>query len=156
MVPHSFYFLSIIWSMGVNVMSARNKAIPTLSSQGWVTALEVQVDSIFSWFLTSDYSQSVLYHGQIRSLPWIIQRYERTPNALTEEIRRVLDDLFGRYFDSARTSADYEEVNDPSTNRYNLLVSCTIENAGKEYNLSRLISVVNGKVSKINDLSEGN
>lgn len=128
-------------------------AIPTLSTAGFVTDIPSMIDRMFSYYLTSDYSQSNLFQGRVLSLQKQIQAYQHDDIALTNKVREELEGYFGSVADAVtvRVSTDQPNPDDPS--RINITLSAMIVKEGKSYSLGRLIETQDSKILKIIQLN---
>ena len=111
-------------------------AVPTMSTAGYLTAIEPSMDFLFRCFLASEYSQSVNF--DIISLPYLIQKHGGDNDAMLTAIQSALNDLYGQYFDSVIcrvTGVPYSE--DPS--KIHMMVSVTVWRDSAAYELSRAV-----------------
>lgn len=130
---------------------ATNKPVPSLSSDGWVTSTSHQADYLISYFFTSQYSQTYLYHGQISSFPWILQTYKNDMFALKEQTKAALTRLFGNYFPKVEIEVGTKEEDD---GKYSItIVIIVTDNEGKEFSVGRLADVLDAKIVKIQNLN---
>lgn len=134
-------------------MTITNKPMVSLSSMGWITSLEHQVDQMFADFVTSEYSQSVLYYGNILSLPYIVQRYGNDKQKFRRKMKEALDKLFSFYTETS-IEVTVEDVTQGSA-RYNVNVRCIVTYDNQEYNLARQLTIADSKVKQIVNLSNG-
>lgn len=134
-------------------MTITTRPLVSLSSMGWITPLEHQVDQLFADFVTSEYSQSVLYYGSVLSLPHIVQRHGNDKQSFRRELKNALEHLFAFY---TETTIDVT-VEDATTGskRYNAYVYCTVRYDNQEYNLARQLEIADLRVKKIVNLSNG-
>lgn len=134
-----------------------SKFIPTMSTMGWVDTIEEKADFTLSWFLVSDYSQSVVYHGSIKSLPWYIQRYSNNPYELRSQMITGLNELFSATFDEGVTVdveiVDIDPINKPG--KLTVRLSVIIRSGGRDYMLGRLVEILNSRVVNIAKLNNG-
>ena len=135
------------------VMTITKKPLVSLSSQGWITSLEHQADRMFAYFVTSEYSQSVLYYGSVRSLPWLVQKYGNDRTDFRREVKNALDNLFS-FYDNVLTEVTLVEGDDDS-NQFSVNVSCVLTYQSQEYSLARQLQIADNRVKKIIDISNG-
>lgn len=124
-------------------------AIPALSEDGWVTNPIKIADLLFSYFFTSEYSQTYLFNNKIASLPYIMQNTQGDLNKLSGDVANWLKLLFSNYFNNIVVESGTEQ--DPKNpNKYQLtiLVQFT-DNAGKTYSLGKLLEINDLIVQKI-------
>lgn len=124
-------------------------AIPTLSEDGWVTNPIKIADYLFSYFFTSEYSQTYLFNSKIASLPYIIQDTQGDLNRLSGDVTNWLKLLFSNYFVNINIEANTTQ--DPKNpNNYQLTILVEFTDAdGKSYSLGRLLEVNDLIVQKI-------
>lgn len=129
--------------------------VPSLSSAGWVQGPAEKADLLFSYYFTSEYSQSLLYQGSVISLPAQVQQMGHDPLELRLLIRKDIERLFQPYFEqvSVEVTTDTPDPADPT--RLNITLDCSVVDAGVTYSLGRLISTVNSKILKIKEINNG-
>lgn len=132
------------------------KHVPTLSSLGWVSTVEQKGDFALSYFITSEYSQSVLYQGNIESLQYLVKMYASDPRKLEEEISNSLEGLMTRYFGESTTAR--VDVQDPDPDRPQELTIrfwCIVRENEREYSLGRSVLLTDSRITKIAKLNNG-
>lgn len=126
-----------------------SQVIPTLSTAGFVSDVPTMIDRMFSYYLTSDYSQSNIFHGSILSLQKQIQAYQHNPLELTNNIRDELEGYFGSIADSVSIQVDTDVPNPDDPSRINITLAAIVVKAGKSYSVGRLIETQDSKIMKI-------
>lgn len=132
-------------------------SFPTLDSIGWVSTPEETGDRALSYFITSEYSQSVLYHGNIVSLQYLVKKHGHDELTLQSEIATTLDGYLKRYF-GENVSVDVRvlEADPQKPGQLTIHLSCIIRGEnGLEYSLGRRVIYLNGKLVKIAELNNG-
>lgn len=128
--------------------------IPSLSSNGWVTAQAQKADLLMAHFFASDALQSYLYINNVSSLPYIVEQAGDDIITLTQQLRLTLEKYLGRYYDLV--DVDITNVDDPlDSSKVNLNLYIKATDNGKDYVFAKLIETVNGKLSKIVNLNNG-
>lgn len=129
-------------------------AIPTLSSEGWVTNIDQRIDRILAYMLVSDASQSTFFQGSVNSVQAILQRYGGEEVDLQDAIRELLRRAFERSFE--RSSVDVR-VRERSPGSNELIVEFYIEvsDKGETRNVGASAEYINGVFQRINDINEG-
>ena len=128
--------------------------VPTLSIEGWLSDARLQASYLMKYFLVSDYSQSNDYQGQVKSLPYYIQRGSGNFFYLQEDIQNALKELFGRHFDDAEvgvkivTSDDLPEID---KSRFNIDITVIVTKAGTRFSLGRLLQIINEDISLVKE-----
>lgn len=131
--------------------------VPSLSANGWVTAITEKSDRLYAQFFVAEQSQSGSYEpSAVSSLPWIIQEYGHDPLDCTIQLKQRLELYLGRYYDTVNVfcTIDNDEVQEAS-GRYNIKLVTTLTQAGKEYSLGSLIETANSKVVNIMSINNG-
>ncbi len=126
--------------------------VPSLSSSGWVTSPAEKADLLFSYYLTSEDSQSLLYAGNIVSLPAQVQSAGHDALELRSRIRNDLQNYLSPYFEQVIVEVETEE-NPNDSGRLEIRVECTVVDNATTYSLGRLISTVNSKITNIINLN---
>jgi hypothetical protein len=123
--------------------------VPSLSASGWVTGVAEKADKLISYFFTSEDSQSLIYDGQVFSLPGIIKRHGNDPRRITTETKESLEALLSRYFESVDIKVTYKLPDDNDDNRMDIIIDCVVGDGNTSYELGRLLSVVNSSIEEI-------
>lgn len=128
---------------------------PSLSEDGWIIDSKMQADYLFSHFFLSDYSQTQLYLKQVSSLSWVIQEGNKNITKTTSDLKETLAIYFGRYFKEVEV-----EVRDANFDPNNVRAELTLyvkfnDNEGNEVILGKLIHLLNAKITKVVNLSNG-
>lgn len=130
--------------------------VPTLSSIGWIDTIEEKGDHVLSYFITSEYSQSVLYHGKISSLQWLVQRYGKNEVDLEREVTEILDELLTRYFgDDTEISVTVSERNPEQPGKLTIQLQCIVREGSHSVSLGRRVEFLNGKLANIAAINNG-
>lgn len=121
---------------------------------GWISSIEKQGDKVLAYFLTSEYSQSVLYQGNIASLQYLVRRFGDDQVELQRQVQEVLQDLMERYFGSVDVGITVKaDTNDES--RLIIQFSCIIRDAVPEVSLGRRVEMIDGTLAKIVTINNG-
>lgn len=123
--------------------------VPTLSLSGFVQDLPTMIDYMFSYYLTSDYSQSNLFRGQVVSLQKQIQQYQHSDIELTRRIREELEGYFNSVVDDANIEVSTDRPVPEDPNRINISLSAILIKDGKQYSVGRLIQTQDSKILDI-------
>lgn len=123
--------------------------IPSLSQDGWVISTAQKADLMISHFFLAEYSQSLLYAGNVASFQWILQDNQGNMLKTNTVLRETLRVYFSRYFTDVIVESSYTEVPENSGRvRITLYVSFK-DHEGKEFVLSRLVDILNTKIEKV-------
>lgn len=120
-------------------------AVITLSSDGWVTAIDKKADRILMNAFASDFSQSNMFAGQITSIQHMIYAAGQDVHAAGTTIANALEKLYQRFFDAAVFKCTVSAWGDNS-GRYDLAFQGTVTQDGRRYDFGRQLSSANGKV----------
>lgn len=131
-----------------------NNAVPTLSSTGWVSGIAQKADKLFTYFLTSERSQSNAFDG-IASLQYLMQQYGDDELVLERKIEQTLSQLYRRYFEGVEVKARVREPQaEARDNRLDLTLKVLVNDGKYKYNLSKLLKSANGSLTRIIDLED--
>lgn len=126
---------------------------PSLSEDGWITNGEQQADYLFSHFFVADYSQTQLYNGHVASFPWIVQKGNNDMTATVRLTQTTLEHYFSRYFDGVEVEVT---ENPTTTSKAEITIFVRfLDRSGKEIILGKLAEIIDLKVNKIIDISNG-
>ena len=129
-------------------------AVPSLSTEGWLESVDKKADRLLAHYLLSERSQSVLYHGKIKSVPYLVATYGNNTLDLQDKIGEGLYDLFSPYFDDLSYEVTVEEDKD-NTAALEIKISATVTERGVNYDLAFLIDVKDSKVNTFAKLNNG-
>jgi len=130
--------------------------VPTLSSIGWIDTIEEKGDHVLSYFITSEYSQSVLYHGKISSLQWLVQRHGKNEVDLEREVNETLEGLMTRYFgDDTEVSVTVSERDPEQPGKLTIHFQCIVREGSHSASLGRRVEFLNGKLANIATINNG-
>lgn len=125
------------------------QAVATLSLAGFVTDMPTMIDRMFSYYLTSDYSQSNIFNGKILSLQRQIQAYQHDRMLLINNIREELEGYFNSVADSSTIKVTLEDPNPDDPNRLNITLAAMVVKNGKAYSVGKLIETQDSKILQI-------
>lgn len=89
-----------------------SQPLPTLSTKGWVYGMDEKIDLTFSYYLTSQYSQTLCHIGDVRSLQYSVQRFYSDPPRLADQVKEDLEALLKPYIDYIEINVDYQKRNE--------------------------------------------
>lgn len=129
---------------------------PSLTSTGWITDPLQRADLILYDFFVANYSQSIIFRGQIKSLPYYIHR-NRDMSVLRDVLQTAITTLLNSYYDSAEISIKISPIKNALgivDNEFtmDIQLSAIVIQDGKRYSLGKLINVENSSVSKISNI----
>jgi len=125
-------------------------AVPTLSTSGWTKDTDGIMLKLFEYFLTSEYSRSNTYSGNISSLKYILQRYTLL-DEIQNELRSTLNKLYSRYFSTVAVEVSIDESDKETVYVIEITV---IDSESKTHLLSKNIETIGDKIKNIDKLTE--
>lgn len=129
--------------------------VPTMSSKGWVNTVAEKADEALSNFISSNYSQSVLFYGKIHSLPYLIARY-KDANALQSETTTMLTSRMRAYFGERVGVTVTVTVPDPERPaELTIRMSCIVREGNREYSIGREVRTIESRIDAIRKIING-
>lgn len=122
--------------------------VPTLSASGWERGIKEKADRLFSYFLVSQFSQSQLYYGNIKSLPYLIKLHPNNNTTLSQAIEDSLIDLFERYFQTVTANVSIVDVEGEGA-RQRIEIDVVVTENNLRYPLAKLLDVNNSVIGKV-------
>lgn len=123
----------------------------TLDSAGYISDPPLIMDRILNNFAVANYSQSVVHYGQIKSLPWIIQRYAQDKYGLQAGIKESLEIMLAGYFDTVDVTVTIEPEVEGLEVKQNIIVDVIVSRGVQSWSMGKLLQLVNNKLFKIED-----
>lgn len=121
--------------------------VPSLSQSGWVVAPSEKADILFSHFYMSDALQSSLYPGKVANIQGLVEKYGSVPSEFCQQLESMLRNyLFGYYPQGVDVQAAAVDL---GTDRFDVRLTITVVEAGRQYNFGHLVNVVDSKISGI-------
>lgn len=129
-------------------------SIPTLSVDGWITALDKKADTILANFIVTNESQTNLHKSSITSLPAIIAKCSERQMELKDQVTAALEQLFGTYFERADIQVDINVDPDGTGNTsvLGIRMDVRVTSGDQVYSLGRLIRTANSRILSIIDV----
>lgn len=133
--------------------------VPTLDTRGWLTEPSEKADALLCHYLQSDYSQTTLMVGSVKSFQYTLQRHPKDPLQLREAVSRELNLLFDAHFEATNVSVTVQVPNDQdpqyeSDAKYNVNITIDVTDNGVVHSVGKLISTIDSRVAKIIDLNK--
>ena len=123
-------------------------AIPHLSASGWIKNTSSVVIKLYEYFLTSEYSQSNTFYGEVVSLKYILQNYTSTSD-IEQAIRDALNKMYNRYFDTVNVTVLVDEQDNGTS--YGINVSVT-DADGTTKDLSSDVNTIGNNIVNMDQL----
>lgn len=128
--------------------------VPSLSTHGWVDKPAEKADLLLTHFFYSMKSQTSLYGSSVSSFAWILEQNAREPARVAEETRKALITYLLRFYDSVNiTVTERDENPDLSSSRSELIIAATVVEDGVEYQLDKLVTIVDGRFKEFANLN---
>lgn len=129
-------------------------AVPTLSTFGWVTNTSEKIDFLLTHIFYADRFQTSLYADQVTSIPWILEETAGDMAKASTAIRLAINTYLSRYYDSATVNVTYTDADpEKSTSKVMVSLAITVVENGQELQVSRMISVVDGRFKEFVQLN---
>ena len=122
-------------------------AVPSLTSEGWITAVDKKCDRLLMNAFASDQAQSNAWLGRVTSIQYLIYQAGKDMRAAGDSIATALVLMFGRHFDAASFKATVTEYADGS-GRYDIRIKGEVVQAMRRYDFGRVLESVNGMIAK--------
>lgn len=129
--------------------------VPSLSSRGWSTELSDRADLLLSYYFTSDYLQSVLFHGQITSLQYTLEQHQDAPRSLQTALEVELKDYLDRYFEATEVVVEVSAKDDKEPNKLQITYLVKVQQAGQIYSLGRAVLATDNTIQDIFTVNNG-
>ncbi len=117
--------------------------LPTLNDNGLVSDYNIQMETIFKYFITTQKSQSTIYSDHIESYDYLMKMYNGKPNILKDKMVSALTNMYSRYFVEV-------EVNIEFIDDFMNIDIGTIDSDGNRHNLSS--NTTNNIISRLDDI----
>lgn len=127
--------------------------VPTLDTNGWLRDSLSKVVAIFNNYLSTSYSQSDVYRGSLRSLPFTIASNPKDIRALRSDIIDDLTTMYGAYTDGVTVNVsigDYDGSKELPY--YDITIDVKVQEGLETFSIGRFIKVVNGQIKSVSDL----
>jgi hypothetical protein len=131
--------------------------VPTLSSFGWVKNPAESIDFLLTHMFYADKFQTSLYGNNVTSIPWILEETSGSIDQATIAMRQAINNYLGRYYDSVQVNVStVEEDSESSSSKIRMSLQISIVQDGIEYQVSRLVSLIDGRFKEFMNLNNNN
>jgi hypothetical protein len=127
------------------------KVVPTMSIFGFTSDPQVMTEKLFLYFITSEYSQTVTFYGEISSLKYILYQHATEPDELEDLIREQLVILYKKYF----PEVDVVVIVKKGKKEGNYIIDISIHTKtsdGIESTVSKTLKTEGSKITNLLDL----
>lgn len=134
------------------------KAVPTLSSSGWVGATGAspgeKIDYLMTYFVYTIQNQTTVFGNNATSLQALLENAGNDMNKAVANVRSALITYLGRYYDSVNANVSYA-LTDPTTSSSltTLTVSVTVTENGLTYSIEQQLQLIDGKFQSFIDIT---
>lgn len=126
------------------------------SDQGWVNSPLALADNLMADFYASDYSQSYLFEGKIRSMSYLVASNQGDFAALCLAVGVELRDYFTRYFSNVTATAENVTDENSGYNTMEVILTFCDKNeyekkgaAAQIFTLSEVLNLNNGSFTRV-------
>lgn len=116
------------------------RIVPTLSTDNFISEPILKLDVLYAYFLSSEFSQSNTYKGEISSLKYLMQKNTGDSSMLVSDLISTLTTYLKRYFTEVNV---YAEMTDVTVIGVSIQVK---DSEGVEATLDRALKLNNGKL----------
>lgn len=124
-------------------------AVPSLSTEGFVTDIRKMCDLLLAHYFASDFSQSNCFMGEISSLAYQVQQLGSEPERLKTDIETKLTQYLEAHFDAAIVNVKITPGTSGTPNRYNIDCDATVIKGDQRYSVGHLLETLNGKMISV-------
>jgi hypothetical protein len=127
-----------------------------LGPTGWTTSLAEKADGLLSDFFATNSNQSIVFSGNLSSLPNIVRSFFTRPVQLVNTIQQVLENYLSRAYPGGVAI----DVTSPATNPsfaggpFTVTIRMLVTELGVQYNLGYLLTLTNSvaiTIARINN-----
>jgi len=126
-----------------------NRQVPSLSTENFISEPLIKLDTLYSYFLASDYSQSSIYTKNITSLKHLFEEHSSDNSALIDSTNDALKTYLLRYFDEV----DINVSIDVEIGSLNIAIK-VVDRDGVEASLHNTLNIANGKLDTYSAISD--
>lgn len=130
--------------------------IASLSEQGWITDNAKILNNIVSYYILTDAAQTLLFEGNLVSLPQTYYNYINDPVSMASAVKSDLDKLISRYFAIADVNTEAKQLTD---SKYGILLyAAAVTDDGTRIDLSRVVEISTTglrKIIEVNNYGDG-
>lgn len=128
--------------------------VPTLSTFGWATNTVERIDFLLTHIFYADKFQTSLYGNNVTSIQWLLEEAGGDMAMAATSMGQAINTYLTRYYDSARVDVDYKDEDpEKSASKVIMTLNIAVTENGIEHQVSRLISVVDGRFKEFINLN---
>lgn len=128
-----------------------NKAVGTMSVDGWVMGVKPRIVRLFAYWLANYKEQSYVASTNIASFQELIQRHGRTPEDLCSSVGSNLGNFLSAHFDQVDVVCTPSYARSEREDKfYTLVIDVTLKQDGIGYDVGKaLVEVTDGAFYKV-------
>ena len=130
--------------------------VPSLSEQGWITDSYKILNNIVSYYILTDAAQTLVFEGNLISLPETYYKYINQPVEMASAIKSDLDKMISRYFPIAEVNTEAKAMTD---SQYAILLyAAAVTEDGTRIELSKVVEISTTglrKIIEVNNYGDG-
>lgn len=130
---------------------ATNKAVGTMSVDGWVMGVKPRIVRLFAYWLANYKEQSYVASNNIASFWYLLQQHGKTPEQLCEAVSNNLRNFLRAHFDIVEVSCTpYYNTTERTEKFYTLVIDVTLTQDNVGYDVGKaLIEITDGAFYKV-------
>lgn len=125
--------------------------LPTLSTKGWVSGMYEKIDLIFSYYLLSQYNQTVYHLTHVKSLQYRVKEHGSDPANLADAVKSDIEKLLKPYIDHVDVRVTYEQRGE--TTFWDYTISLELIHQGYRWEQWKALTLKDGKFEALNELN---
>lgn len=126
----------------------QRKTIPYPNLDTWTFTLESKVASILLDYFTSNYDQSNMFMGKIRSFVYTAAQHNHNPMGCANAVQDDLINLFGYYFEESQVTVNHKDTEEDN-GKYDLYIDIEVKDTRERINQSRIIKIDGTRLARM-------
>ena len=126
----------------------QRKTVPYPNLDTWTFTLESKVASILLDYFTSNYDQSNMFMGKIRSFVYTAAQYNHDPMGCANAVQDDLTNLFGYYFEESQVTVNHKDAEEDN-GKYDLYINIEVKDTRERITQSRIIQIDGTRLARM-------
>lgn len=126
----------------------QRKTVPYPNLDAWTFTLESKVASILLDYFTSNYDQSNMFMGKIRSFVYTAAQHNHNPMGCANAVQDDLTNLFGYYFEESQVTVNHKDTEEDN-GKYDLYIDIEVKDTRERINQSRIIKIDGTRLARM-------
>ena len=126
----------------------QRKTVPYPNLDTWTFTLESKVASILLDYFTSNYDQSNMFMGKIRSFVYTAAQYNHDPMGCANAVQDDLTNLFGYYFEESQVTVKHKDAEEDN-GKYDLYINIEVKDTRERITQSRVIQIDGTRLARM-------